>query len=432
MKDLIKNFNTFKRSGKGVKADLRTQKKTLTKAAHKLLQKSFSQKALPNDGEFQVLDFFSGAGGMTAGFAMVAKTIPGSFKFLAGVDINEDATQSYTKNYGAHGMVQDIRKLSKPEELKKFLKDVGYNPKKPLVVIGCSPCQGFTSHRKKNWEERDPRNDLVSIFASIAVQLKPACVVMENVPDMFSNKYESYYQSAKRIFEKSGYTVHQKIYNTAAFGVPQERYRLLSVAMKKDFLLPEELYAKDKFLTVRDAIGDLPAITPGERPIQDAYHVSARHKPETVKVIQSVPKNGGNRPKGIGPKCLDRVKGFSDVYGRLSWERPSITITQYARNPASGRYVHPEQDRGLSIREVARLQTFPDDFQFAGKFDSMFKQIGEAVPPKFSCAVAASVFIELISTSPDSEERKVQDNYTIKAVSNSYKSMTSGVKDLIS
>lgn len=431
MRDLIDTFNTYKRSGKAVQKDLRSHKKTLTKAAHKLLNKGFSKKPLPDDGQFQVLDFFSGAGGMTAGFAMVAKTIPGSFKFLAGVDINEDATQSYSKNYGAHGMVQDIRKLSKPEELKKFLKSVGYDPKKPLVVIGCSPCQGFTSHRKKNWEERDPRNDLVSIFASIAVQLNPVCVVMENVPDMFSSKYESYYQSAKRIFEKGGYTVHQKVYNTAAFGVPQERFRLLSVAMKKDFLLPEEIYPKSKFLTVRDAIGDLPEIAPGERHLHDAYHLSARHKPETVKVIQSVPKNGGNRPKGIGPKCLDRVKGFSDVYGRLSWEKPSITITQYARNPASGRYVHPEQDRGLSIREVARLQSFPDDFQFAGKFDSMFKQIGEAVPPKFSCAVAASVFVELISATPNSEERKAQDGYTLKAVSNSYKSMASGVKNLV-
>lgn len=431
MKDLIKTFDTFKKTRKGLQKDSRIHKKALTKVIHRLLQSGFSKKPLPSDGQFQILDFFSGAGGMTAGFAMVAKTIPGSFQFLAGVDINEDATQSYTKNYGAHGMVQDIRKLSKTEDLKKFLKAVGYDPKKPLVIIGCSPCQGFTSHRKKNWEERDPRNDLVSIFASIAVQLKPVCVVMENVPDMFSTKYESYYQNAKRILEKGGYTVHQKVYNTAAFGVPQERYRLLSVAMKKDFLLPEEMYTKEQFLTVRDAIGDLPEIAPGERPLHDAYHMSARHKPETVKVIRSVPKNGGNRPKGIGPKCLDHIKGFSDVYGRLNWERPSITITQYARNPASGRYVHPEQDRGLSIREVARLQSFPDDFQFAGKFDSMFKQIGEAVPPKFSCAVAASVFIELISVSPNREERKAQDGYTLKAVSNSYKSMASGVKDLV-
>ena len=383
-----------------------------------------------NEGHFQVLDFFSGAGGMTSGFATLASAIPNSFKFLGAVDISEDATQSYSKNFGAHAKVRDIRKLAQADELKKFLDEVGYDEQKPLIVIGCSPCQGFTSHRKKTWDERDPRNDLVSTFAKIAIQLKPECIVMENVPEMYSTKYESYYQNAKRILERAGYIVHQKVYNTAAFGVPQERFRLLSIAMKKDFLLPKEIYSKEQFATVRDAIGDLPQVAAGERPITDAYHVSARHKLETIKVIKSVPKNGGNRPKGIGPKCLDRVKGFSDVYGRLPWERPSITITQYARNPASGRYVHPDQDRGLTIREAARLQSFPDDFWFSGRFDAIFKQIGEAVPPKFSCAVAASVFIELLSNPPSDAEKQIQKNYTVKPVSNSYATMVSSVKEL--
>jgi len=432
MKDIINLLNAYKKHRKSLHSDIRVCKKTLAKATQKLLQNDFSRKQIANDGKFQVIDFFSGCGGMTAGFAALAKLIPGSFKFLAGVDINEDAVQSYFRNFGAPALTKDIRKLTKPEELRVFLKDVGYDPKKPLIVIGCTPCQGFTSHRKKNWDERDPRNDLVSIFARIAVQLNPECVVMENVPEMFSDKYESYYQSAKRIFKDAGYIVYQKVYNTAAFGVPQERFRLLSMMMKKDFLLPEEIYNREQFLTVKDAIGDLPKIAPGERILRDAYHVSAKHKPETIKVIQSVPKNGGNRPKGIGPKCLDKVKGFSDVYGRLNWDRPSITITQYARNPASGRYVHPEQDRGLSIREVSRLQSFPDDFLFVGKFDSIFKQIGEAVPPKFSCAVASNVLIELISAAPNAEQAEAQKNYTLKPVSNSYASMIAGVKNIIS
>lgn len=432
MKNIISLFSVYKKQRKSLCGDVRAYKKLLTKATQKLLQSDFSRKQAAREGEFQVIDFFSGCGGMTSGFAALAKLIPGSFKILAGVDISEDAVQSYSKNFGALALTKDIRKLTKPEELGAFLREVGYDSKKPLIVIGCTPCQGFTSHRKKNWDERDPRNDLVSIFARIAVQLKPECVVMENVPEMFSDKYESYYQSAKRIFKDAGYVVYQKVYNTAAFGVPQERFRLLSMMMKKDFLLPEEIYNRERFLTVKDAIGDLPEIAPGERILRDAYHVSAKHKPETIKVIQSVPKNGGNRPKGIGPKCLDKVKGFSDVYGRLSWDRPSITITQYARNPASGRYVHPEQNRGLSIREVSRLQSFPDDFLFVGKFDSIFKQIGEAVPPQFSCAVASNVLIELISVVPNSEQAEVQKNYTLKPVSNSYASMIAGVKNIMS
>ena len=430
MKQLAETFNAFLRDGQPSQNHLRRMKEELTLKLHTLLNTEFLEPPSAADGHFQILDFFSGAGGMTAGFAMLAKAVPASFRLLGAVDISEDATQSYSNNFGAHAKVRDIRKLAKAEELNSFLNDVGYDPSKPLILIGCSPCQGFTSHRKKNWEERDPRNDLVSIFAKIATKLKPECIVMENVPEMFSNKYESYYQNTKRILQRAGYIVHQKVYNTASFGVPQERFRLLSIAMKKDFLLPKEIYSKDEFITVREAIGDLPKIVPGERPACDDYHTSAKHKLETIKVIKSVPKDGGNRPKGIGPKCLDRVKGFSDVYGRLYWDRPSITITQYARNPASGRYVHPEQNRGLSIREAARLQSFPDDFKFSGRFDSMFKQIGEAVPPKFSCAVAASVFIELISVTPNQEERKEQDKYTRKPVSNSYASMVSSVQTL--
>ncbi|MFZ1977909.1 MAG: DNA cytosine methyltransferase [Bacteroidota bacterium] len=383
-------------------------------------------------GYFQVIDLFSGSGGMTAGFFTLSKLIPGSFKILGGCDINEEAAQSYSKNFDAPVIVKDIRKLLNTNELETFLKSVGYDPRQPLVVIACAPCQGFTSHRKKNWDKLDSRNDLISVVARISVQIKPVCVVMENVPEVFSHKYEKYYQDTKKIFENDGYIVHQKIYNLASFGVPQERFRLLSIAMRKDFLLPEELFEQMEYVTVRDAIGSLPPIAPGETYLRDAYHVSARHKPETIKVIKAVPKNGGNRPPGIGPKCLDRVKGYTDVYGRLSWDKPSITITQYARNPASGRYVHPEQDRGLSIREAARLQSFPDEFMFFGNFDSMFKQIGEAVPPKFSCAVAASVFVELLSPPPDREQQKIQTHYTLTPVSNSYASMVAGVKRSIS
>ena len=119
------------------------------------------------------------------------------------------------------------------------------------------------------------------------------------------------------------------------------------------------------------------------------------HRASTIAVIRQIPQDGGSRPSGIGPQCLDRIKGFYDVYGRLAWDKPSITITHYARNPASGRFVHPEQHRGLTQREAARLQGFPDSFRFAGTFDDVFRQIGEAVPPPFSVAVAAVTLANL-------------------------------------
>jgi DNA (cytosine-5)-methyltransferase 1 len=142
-----------------------------------------------------------------------------------------------------------------------------------------------------------------------------------------------------------------------------------------------------------------------------------------------VPPNGGNRPEGVGPKCLTRVKGFYDVYGRLSWDKPSITITHYARNPASGRYTHPVQDRGLTAREAARLQSFPDGFRFEGKFDDIYRQIGEAVPPLLSCGVAVNILIEYLSSKPTFAQIANNISTIELPVNNSYSSVIAGIKN---
>ena len=234
-----------------------------------------------------------------------------------------------------------------------------------------------------------------------------------------SRKYWNHFIEAKDICEQSGYTVHQAIYNAASFGVPQERFRTVVIAMKKDFLLPTPLiHDPAHFFTVWDAIGDLPPVIPGKAHPDDHLHRSAAHRASTIETIRAVPKNGGNRPQGVGPKCLDRIRGFYDVYGRLFWNRPSITITHYARNPASGRYVHPQQHRGLTTREAALLQSFPLGFEFVGSFDSVFKQIGEAVPPKLACAIASNVLIELIAKAPSEHEKAASFKSVTEPVSN--------------
>ena len=198
--------------------------------------------------------------------------------------------------------------------------------------------------------------------------------------------------------------------------------------MKKDFLLPEEVLQKENFRTVRDAIGNLPKVDAGVAAPNDPMHKSAAHKASTINVIKSVPHNGGSRPEGVGPACLDRIKGFSDVYGRLYWDRPSITITHYARNPASGRYSHPEQDRGLTAREAALLQSFPNGFEFMGKSDDIYRQIGEAVPPFLSAAIATNVLIELISKEPTEVERITSLESISEPVNSSYSSVIAGIK----
>lgn len=193
-------------------------------------------------------------------------------------------------------------------------------------------------------------------------------------------------------------------------------------------MLPEGIYTPDSFKTVRDAISSLSTIAAGETSQEDWMHKAVAHKPSTLEIIRKVPHDGGKLPQGIGPESLTRIKGFSDVYGRLSWDKPSITITHYARNPASGRFTHPVQDRGITAREAARLQSFPDGFTFEGKFDDIYRQIGEAVPPLMSCGIASSVLIEFLSCEPTEAQLSAGIQPQDLPVSNSYSNVISDVK----
>lgn len=351
-----------------------------------------------NSKKIQVLDFFSGCGGMSYGFSRMSDFLPSVCPIWA-LDINKDALESYKANHWWDTVIRDIRTVGEdPQSVRDFLEKTfpKYDKNAGLILIGCAPCQGFSAHRKKNWDKEDLRNNLVIKFAEISAIIQPECIIMENVPELLSWKYIHYFEEAKKIWESAGYTVKYRIYNTASFWVPQERKRALIIAMKSGFELPEESLSSNDFRTVRDAIGDLPPVLPGIPHAQDSLHRCAKHRKETIDVMKQTPVDWGSRPKWVGPKCLDKIKWFSDVYGRLAWDKPSITITHYSRNPASGRFVHPSQDRWLTIRESARLQSFPDDFKFIWSIDSIYKQIGEAVPPLFSCAVATSVMIDLL------------------------------------
>lgn len=420
-------------SGMRTKEDLRAVTPSLTRRVQREVRLwkperiTAQQKWTP---VFQVIDFFSGCGGMSLGFSALSRVLP-LVEVIGGCDINSDALATFQHNFAAPGIKMDVRELVDDDRaLSDFLAMMPrYDQKRPTVVIGCAPCQGFTSHRKRHWHKDDHRNTLVGAFAAIAVRLNPECIVMENVPEMLSKKYWSHFEDAKTIMEEAGYVVSQTIYNVASFGVPQDRFRALVIAMKKPFLLPQpQIEEPSRYKTVRDAIGKLPPVSPGKAHPKDPMHRSAGHRKSTLETIRAVPKDGGSRPPGVGPRCLDRVSGFYDVYGRLAWDRPAITITHYARNPASGRYVHPEQDRGLTMREAALLQGFPKGFEFCGTFDSVFKQIGEAVPPPFSAAVAACCVTELLSAPPSNAEMVRAVPQITEPVSSSFSSVIAGLK----
>lgn len=381
-------------------------------------------KLANEDSTIQVIDLFSGCGGMSLGFAALSRAM-GDIQIIGAVDLNDKSLATYNHNFDVPAISCDIRELAASnEKLNNFLDNLdGYNPDKTQILIGCAPCQGFTAHRKKNWDKPDVRNGLIESFTDIAVKLSPDCIVMENVPELLSKKYWHHFKYFQEKMSESGYVVKQTIHNAATQGVPQERFRAIIIAMKQDFYLPSERYHYSEFKTVRDAIGNLEPVKAGQSCVKDKLHKSANHKASTIDVIKAIPINGGSRPPGVGPKCLQNFKGYADVYGRLSWDKPSITITHYARNPASGRFVHPEQHRGLSMREAARLQSFPDGFEFVGNSDDVYRQIGEAVPPLMAAAIASNIFANLKKQSQPTIE-----NIITEPVNNSYAGVIAGMK----
>lgn len=381
-------------------------------------------------GPIHVMDMFSGCGGMSTGFRS-ANGLGPIFDIRGAVDIDPVANKSYAANHGVDPLCEDLAVLARsPSKLKEFLSKTGFGQGQANVLIGCAPCQGFSSHRNDDGES-DPRNSLFVDFARIAAKIRPDAVVVENVPEILTDRYWPFVQHARAILEKVGYYVHVNIHNMAEFGVPQERFRALMIAMKNPFSPPEGFLSRSEFLTVRDTIGDLPRVDAGVKDPTDAMHFSAGHKQSTIETIRQIPKNGGNRPDHVGPACLRRAKErngkaiYEDVYGRLHWDKPAITITAYARNPASGRFVHPEQDRGLTVREAAILQGFPKNYDILGSLDERFRQIGNAVPPAFSAYLAMHVVGELLAPPLSAEEFDVG---IMTSVGSSFSRMIPGIK----
>jgi DNA (cytosine-5)-methyltransferase 1 len=353
-----------------------------------------------SSGPIDVIDMFSGCGGMSAGFRAINGLFP-AYKNVLAVDIDDVANSTYERNLGLKPTRADVAKLARDDSrLNDLIAGSERRPGHPLVLIGCAPCQGFSSHRNRTGQ-RDIRNGLFVDFAKIAAKLQPDAIVVENVPELLTERYWPYVERAREILEDAGYTVHVGVHNMAQFGVPQERFRAVILALPRTFRPPAGFLPRSAFRTVRGAIGTLPVVRAGQRCEDDEMHYTAGHQESTLMTIRAVPLDGGNRPAHVGPECLRRGElkqgkaMYEDVYGRLHWDRPAITITAYARNPASGRFVHPEQHRGLSVREAALLQGFPVNYWFSGSLDERFRQIGNAVPPIFSSYLAAYVLGEI-------------------------------------
>ena len=360
-------------------------------------------KKLPEPAKAYVFDFFCGCGGMSYGFATTRQSHL-SFEVIAGIDIDKVALATFQENMGAKGICADIAKIGKnPESLMQLVP--GWNPEatRPLVFIGCAPCQGFSALRKGD-ERDDRRNNLILSFANIVLHFRPDLIVIENVKEILEGRFSRYYQEASGLLRDAGYNLTEDILDMSCFGVPQRRRRAIVLGSRRgDIELPKPVFANGNSLTVRHAIAHLSPLNAGDLDPFDPVHRVPNHTERLIQTFKAIPPNGGDR-RALPPhlrldshKRLDRsgTPGFTDVYGRLRWDTPSVTITAKSRSASSGRFLHPEQHRNISIREAAILQGFPQRFSFCGSPTQQYRQIGEAVPPLFGQFIAQSILDHL-------------------------------------
>jgi len=327
------------------------------------------------------VDLFSGCGGLTLGLKRA------HFRVVGAVEIDDLAVETYRLNHPTVRNIwkRDIREVSGTEILETLKLERGQLD----LLAGCPPCQGFSSMTTLNGNRRvlDPRNDLVGEYARLVKEILPKALLLENVPGLAANPLMG--QLLNEI-DRLGYASDNawRVLDTADYGVPQRRRRLVMMVARKgsvEFAAP-----RDQLVTVRDAIADLGIVGESGDPLHD---VVENRSPRIRELICAIPKDGGSR-SALGPEkqleCHKRSNGFKDVYGRMSWDKPSPTITSGCQSPSKGRFIHPAENRTISLREAAILQGFPATYQFSmrnGKL-AVARMIGNAVPPNFVWAQA--------------------------------------------
>jgi DNA (cytosine-5)-methyltransferase 1 len=320
---------------------------------------------------------FSGCGGLSLGLENAG------FRVRAAVEIDPTAAAVYRKNHPRTFVIEkDIRKV----ELKDLRKAAGIGNRKLDLLAGCPPCQGFSRIKTKNKPiSRDPRNSLVLHYLRIAKGLRPKMVLLENVPGLAKDRR---FKKMLRELEDIGYKTDWDILNAADFGVPQRRKRLIMMASLVDKIQVPDGNGVRK--TVRQTIKKLKSPRLTRDALQKIYLKST---PRIKKLIAKIPRNGGSRTalgKRAQLECHKKTEGFKDIYGRMSWDDVAPTLTGGCYNPSRGRFLHPTQNRPITLREAALLQTFPRHYSFkpASGLIKTARLIGDALPPAFGEAQA--------------------------------------------
>jgi len=337
----------------------------------------------------KAVDFFCGAGGVTCGFKNVG------IEVLGGIDIDSKFKDTYELNNQAKFINEDVSNL-KVEKLSELLP-IEKNEDN-LIFVGCSPCQYYSNLKSDKSKSKKGRL-LLDDFKNFVLHYKPGFVFIENVPGL-ETKVGSPLSRFKRDLKKEGYKFEQNVLNSKYFQVPQNRRRFVLIAsrLSEKISLPKQ--ERKNVVTVRQAIGnysDFPKVTHGYKDNSSFQHSVAKLSETNLLRVQTVPRNGGTRRafeknEKLQLECYKDHNGHYDVYGRLFWDKPSPTITTRFIYTSTGRYSHPEQDRALSLREGATLQSFPLNYQFhSTNQGAIATMIGNAVPPKLAEAIAISI-----------------------------------------
>lgn len=341
--------------------------------------------------KIKAVDFFCGGGGMSYGMQKA------SIKVLAGIDYEENCRATYNANIGKDKFLKaDVFELEE-KELEKTLSLKRNDDN--LLLIGCSPCQ-FWSLQNTNKTKSKKSKDLLIEFERFVKYFKPGYVVVENVSGVLREKEQSGLGKFINWLKKNNYTVHSEVHNTSEYGVPQNRKRFTLIANRITDNKLEPIKANKK-LTVRDVLGEkngFSKIKAGHKDYSDFNHTVAGITDITLRRIKKVKSDGGNRlifanDSELQLKCfIGRDSSHKDTFGRLWWDKPSPTITTKFFSVSNGRFVHPEEDRGLSLREGATLQSFPKEFKFLGtSHASIARLIGNAVPPEYAKRIGLAI-----------------------------------------
>lgn len=341
-----------------------------------------------------VVDVFCGIGGLTRGMQ------DAGLRVVAGIDFDNSCNYAFEQNNNSEFLHRDITSINSQEVIKRY-------PKNSIkILVGCAPCQPFSCVPGER-EDKDGKWRLLYSFGELIEKVNPSVISMENVPQLKNYKNGIVLKDFINRLESLGYTITTYKVNAANYGVPQRRYRLILFASKfgKIDLIPK-LFEDGEVLTVGDAIKHLPPIEDGETHPDDILHRSRKLSPINKQRVRAT-SEGGNWTEWSsdlleGLTCRNTPKGkkFTSAYGRMTWNKPAPTLTTHCIGLSNGTYGHPVQNRAITLREAALLQSFPANYQFIAHDDqlnmsTLARHIGNAVPPKLGESIGKSILNHL-------------------------------------